>query len=100
MFVFVMIRRPRRSTLFPYTTLFRSATDNAEVFGTRWVVTDRSLDTVREEMLKRLEPARGGTAELEQAISACKSRIGLLTDTPSIEVPSQFLADPTQLRTQ
>src|SRR3712207_8898362 len=26
-FVFLMIRRPPRSTLFPYTTLFRSAVD-------------------------------------------------------------------------
>src|SRR5688572_32539477 len=26
-FFFLMIRRPPRSTLFPYTTLFRSATD-------------------------------------------------------------------------
>src|SRR3712207_8008307 len=28
-FFFLMIRRPPRSTLFPYTTLFRSASDNA-----------------------------------------------------------------------
>src|SRR3712207_7112440 len=27
MFFFLMIRRPPRSTLFPYTTLFRSLTD-------------------------------------------------------------------------
>src|SRR3712207_7643409 len=27
MFFFLMIRRPPRSTLFPYTTLFRSETD-------------------------------------------------------------------------
>src|SRR5215467_14923740 len=27
LFFFLMIRRPPRSTLFPYTTLFRSATD-------------------------------------------------------------------------
>src|SRR5260221_6690585 len=27
-FFFLMIRRPRRSTLFPYTTLFRSAGDD------------------------------------------------------------------------
>src|SRR3712207_8136594 len=27
MFFFLMIRRPPRSTLFPYTTLFRSAVD-------------------------------------------------------------------------
>src|SRR5256885_10809682 len=31
-FFFLMIRRPPRSTLFPYTTLFRSAWPNA----TRW----------------------------------------------------------------
>src|SRR2546430_9516585 len=30
-FFFLMIRRPPRSTLFPYTTLFRSG--NAEVFA-------------------------------------------------------------------
>src|SRR3712207_7980839 len=29
-----MIRRPPRSTLFPYTTLFRSSTDAAAVFAT------------------------------------------------------------------
>ena len=29
-----MIRRPPRSTLFPYTTLFRSGTSEAEKFGT------------------------------------------------------------------
>src|SRR5260221_5962677 len=30
MFFFLMIRRPPRSTLFPYTTLFRSALKDAE----------------------------------------------------------------------
>src|SRR3712207_7260871 len=29
-FFFLMIRRPPRSTLFPYTTLFRSVVDGAE----------------------------------------------------------------------
>src|ERR1035437_10622988 len=32
LFVFLMIRRPPRSTLFPYTTLFRSEVDD-EVVG-------------------------------------------------------------------
>src|SRR5256885_16889923 len=31
-----MIRRPPRSTLFPYTTLFRSVSSG---FGTRWKIT-------------------------------------------------------------
>src|SRR5689334_23525564 len=30
-FFFIMIRRPPRSTLFPYTTLFRSITDRDEL---------------------------------------------------------------------
>src|SRR2546430_16070418 len=33
MFFFLMIRRPPRSTLFPYTTLFRSALLNTSVDG-------------------------------------------------------------------
>src|SRR3712207_8094240 len=32
-FVYLMIRRPPRSTLFPYTTLFRSACDPGGVSG-------------------------------------------------------------------
>src|SRR3712207_7756831 len=31
--IFLMIRRPPRSTLFPYTTLFRSHTGELPVFG-------------------------------------------------------------------
>src|SRR3712207_8608647 len=30
---FLMIRRPPRSTLFPYTTLFRSSSGSPETFG-------------------------------------------------------------------
>src|SRR2546422_4043017 len=32
-FFFLMIRRPPRSTLFPYTTLFRSTTASLRTFG-------------------------------------------------------------------
>src|SRR3712207_7350153 len=35
-FFFLMIRRPPRSTLFPYTTLFRSDTDPPVRLGGRW----------------------------------------------------------------
>src|ERR1041384_8638782 len=35
-FFFLMIRRPPRSTLFPYTTLFRSPTPNQIGIG-RWI---------------------------------------------------------------
>src|SRR3712207_8597324 len=36
-FFFLMIRRPPRSTLFPYTTLFRSAGIGAGAFFSAWV---------------------------------------------------------------
>src|SRR3712207_8790104 len=32
-FFFLMIRRPPRSTLFPYTTLFRSGVDGCHIFA-------------------------------------------------------------------
>src|SRR2546430_10238952 len=51
-FFFLMIRRPPRSTLFPYTTLFRSvATGNfhTSVFGVRSSSTSRDSDTSRSE---------------------------------------------------
>src|SRR6202047_5470458 len=38
-FFFLMIRRPPRSTLFPYTTLFRSASFSfAARLGSRWSI--------------------------------------------------------------
>src|SRR5258706_1530309 len=37
MFFFLMIRRPPRSTLFPYTTLFRSVIDDWHRQGKRFV---------------------------------------------------------------
>src|SRR5437899_7947685 len=36
-FFFLMIRRPPRSTLFPYTTLFRSGNDLFVVWNRNWV---------------------------------------------------------------
>src|SRR3712207_8312892 len=39
-----MIRRPPRSTLFPYTTLFRSARDDDEDAGEQGGDADRDVD--------------------------------------------------------
>src|SRR2546430_11668280 len=41
-FFFLMIRRPPRSTLFPYTTLFRSAEAHALVVGEVLLAVERS----------------------------------------------------------
>src|SRR5438876_7835037 len=51
-FFFLMIRRPPRSTLFPYTTLFRSRLSHSLVKGLRLVSDDfeeRGLDIIRNE---------------------------------------------------
>src|SRR3712207_8293037 len=42
-FFFLMIRRPPRSTLFPYTTLFRSGL-GAEMIAERWGFSRTQLD--------------------------------------------------------
>src|SRR5690554_7203495 len=53
-----MIRRPPRSTLFPYTTLFRSQKPNAyEIDRCKWWL-DLELDIIEPE----LTVAMGGTA--------------------------------------
>src|SRR5256712_186919 len=47
-FFFLMIRRPPRSTLFPYTTLFRSRDPDGKVIGAIGILRDmRELDKAR-----------------------------------------------------
>src|SRR2546426_9184413 len=54
-----MIRRPPRSTLFPYTTLFRSASGVGQV-GLRFLpLLDRHLIDLPHEPVGRLEHERG-----------------------------------------
>src|SRR3712207_6895784 len=44
-----MIRRPPRSTLFPYTTLFRSLYDGAQYWGDKKDIQDGSLIDILEK---------------------------------------------------
>src|SRR3712207_7725207 len=57
-FFFLMIRRPPRSTLFPYTTLFRSRGDDGAGVGedalARLVVVGYRPDVLREKELPRV----------------------------------------------
>src|SRR2546430_16672188 len=50
LFFFLMIRRPPRSTLFPYTTLFRSLDDKLNVWGNAiaWCEEKRIFDRYNE----------------------------------------------------
>src|SRR3712207_9040633 len=59
MFFFLMIRRPPRSTLFPYTTLFRSFTDKREEFSALIMKSKYELarQSVEEKKLQRYQDA-------------------------------------------
>src|SRR5438874_8007255 len=61
-----MIRRPPRSTLFPYTTLFRSASTQSAV--------DRETATVRQIIGQR----QGGDRRSEEHTSELQSRRDLV----------------------
>src|SRR2546422_1630792 len=65
-----MIRRPPRSTLFPYTTLFRSQLDHRLADGLLQIAVARAL----EAPLERLDRLAGRDAhDLEQVRDARRS---------------------------
>src|SRR2546427_5283289 len=76
-FFFLMIRRPPRSTLFPYTTLFRSVARADLLKDIRWT-SDRAP---AEDVLRRLaDMARGGHAKVrsEEHTSELQSQSNLV----------------------
>src|SRR2546426_5125885 len=92
-FFFLMIRRPPRSTLFPYTTLFRSRTIGVhrvdEGGPTAWIELERDLGAVRT---KRSEEH---TSELQSPCNlVCRL---LLEKKKTLFQSAQMLASPTQV---
>src|SRR2546425_6704425 len=78
-----MIRRPPRSTLFPYTTLFRSLVADAEDDGSRTrelLELARDLGTARDA-----DSEAGTTARLLEALDTIRSGLG---ETPA---PTELL---------
>src|SRR5258707_2847517 len=53
-----MIRRPPRSTLFPYTTLFRSVTERVTLRATIWPVDNLPRDTLVPKIVPTIEIGR------------------------------------------
>src|SRR2546430_10856721 len=67
-FFFLMIRRPPRSTLFPYTTLFRSVVDRQDhVAMIRKVLEKRAVPDARLAARAAVDPQRSEehTSELQ-----------------------------------
>src|SRR3989449_8063598 len=87
-----MIRRPPRSTLFPYTTLFRSFDDHAPselqvALLLRGKIDDRETEAIGC-LLRRLSPALA---------TACDSILGQFTDSDG-DLPGHALAPHFQGR--
>src|SRR3712207_8451348 len=88
MFFFLMIRRPPRSTLFPYTTLFRSDLVDArlndrlerllELLGIDVVLVQPDADILRvdlDQLTERvLQPPADGDGRSEEHTSELQSR--------------------------
>src|SRR3712207_9188622 len=72
-----MIRRPPRSTLFPYTTLFRSAATrlfNISCKDIRWAVIDSGIDATHPAFRKKrsddASPGKGYWAKHDSRVRA------------------------------
>src|SRR2546429_5937371 len=63
-----MIRRPPRSTLFPYTTLFRSAVGHNPLCGDRVTVYVRLDDGTIEDISFRRRRSEEHTSELQSRL--------------------------------
>src|SRR2546429_4326463 len=70
-----MIRRPPRSTLFPYTTLFRSKKEAPRWRRYRWTATASGL---RPAVLASLPSRRGIIQRSEEHTSELQSRLHLV----------------------
>src|SRR2546430_3404109 len=68
-FFFLMIRRPPRSTLFPYTTLFRSLLDEFALLR------GESLDQLRDLNLRPEDLARRGRDRKSTRLNSSHSQI-------------------------
>src|SRR5260370_18541077 len=83
-----MIRRPPRSTLFPYTTLFRSAANSAKVLAD-------NPDRAREAALlaiesNRLNPSFEGNQALRAAVSLLPASAQLRSEEHTSELQSHL----------
>src|SRR5437870_12827598 len=70
LFFFLILPRPPRSTLFPYTTLFRSATLRHPAVGTRGSPRVRHREPSRRQRRRR----RGTRVRSEEHTSELQSR--------------------------
>src|SRR2546426_6253556 len=94
LFFFLMIRRPPRSTLFPYTTLFRSAMTQIFVrndSGKPWRSVRLTLNGIYEYRTEEVGP--GGHVMLTVNKFAIRDQVGKPTYAPRNLEPKTLLVD-------
>src|SRR2546429_3223309 len=84
-FFFLMIRRPPRSTLFPYTTLFRSLEDVTDMPAPRNCVQYRG--GVRDETDRKSTRLNSSHGYISYAVFCLKKKKGRRAQ-PGLRVPS------------
>src|SRR3712207_8108204 len=90
-FFFLMIRRPPRSTLFPYTTLFRSSIEDARnMIAT---TTIKAGDVVRKDALRKAGLAQKIPApkEGEAPVKAFPLQVNSLSGVADLVQPGDFV---------
>src|SRR2546430_9922944 len=73
-----MIRRPPRSTLFPYTTLFRSSTSDPSYAGRRAYFEDKVSTGYTQEDVDRIARLLRTNARSEEHTSELQSQSNLV----------------------
>src|SRR5256885_3854331 len=96
-----MIRRPPRSTLFPYTTLFRSRAGQGARLGVedRAVVRSKSIrrvqELVRDHRDRKSTRLNSSHLVISYAVFCLKKKKPPLSSTPAVHTP---YPDPAGLR--
>src|SRR2546429_1527772 len=90
-----MIRRPPRSTLFPYTTLFRSLLGSFKIALRKRPVSTEQIDAAIERIEERLR-SEEHTSELQSRLHlVCRLLLEKKKKTPSVDKPaSNFVHIP------
>src|SRR3989442_2090422 len=102
LFFFLMIRRPPRSTLFPYTTLFRSDRHACERMGQPGVFrSDYGLEACRSQEDRKSTRLNSSHVRISYAVFCLKKKQTQMHRRESArEAPSRYCAWDCPLRTQ
>src|SRR5687768_17990882 len=88
-----MIRPPPRSTLFPYTTLFRSRTTRAMIEVTRLTRDSSASDRIATESVRRYAPPFSPIVAMAAATAGTAKRVrdgGIRSEEHTSELQSRL----------